>query len=124
MNRAARATGRSPDSIRRRPRYWLIARDGHGWTEVLTRELSSGESVLPVFSSEEDAGAFIRPGADGGWRAKKTGTRELVSLLSGPCRDVKHVALDPWPKIMAETTISLVSVDRESFVAAGSKRRA
>lgn len=45
-------------------------------------------------------------------------------MLSGPCRDVKHVALDPWPKIMAKTMISLVSVDRESFVDAGSKRGA
>lgn len=86
----------------------------------MTTRLSGGESVLPVFSSEEDAASFIRSGT-GVWRARRIGAGELVSVLSGPCGDVEYVALDPWPKITPEAALGLVGVSRESFVGAGSK---
>jgi len=41
---------------------------------------------------------------------------ELVSVLFGPCADVRSVVLGPLPDMVAQETIGLVSVGRERFV--------
>ena len=45
-----------------------------------------------------------------------TGIEELVSILSGPYREVELVALDPLPQRRAEALNSLLCVDRKRFV--------
>jgi hypothetical protein len=73
--------------------------------------------ILPVFSFEEEAEMFLRLGGyDGAWRARESSAGELVSVLCGPCKDVKGVALDPLPEMLKDGTVGLVEVGRESFL--------
>jgi len=97
--------------------WWLIARDGDDRLEVLTLDLP-GEQMLPVFSFEEEAEAFLwLGGADtDGWQPRHIGPGELASLLYGPCSGASSVALDPLPGMVADRTVGLVSVGRERFV--------
>jgi hypothetical protein len=100
-----------------RPPYWLVARRESDRMDVLTMELDGGEEVLPVFSSEEEADTFLRPGTSkDGWQVRETTSGELVSVLFGPCAGVGRVALDPPPEVRLRPTIELVSVDRDGFV--------
>lgn len=102
-------------SVRGAPKcYWLVVRHERDRMEVLTTKTSAGDAVLPVFGSGEEAEAFLPNMGD--WEARETSAGELVSVLSGPCRDAKLVALDPTPEMKAGVEIELVSVGRESFV--------
>lgn len=100
--------------------FWLAARAGVGRLEPLTTELADGRKALCVFSFEEEALLYLRLlrlGTRGGWRAWATGTRELVSVLSDPCREAELVALDPPPQRRAEAALNgLLCVDRGRFV--------
>ena len=61
------------------------------------------ERVLPVFSFEEEANLFLRLGSyEGHWRARERCAVDLVSVLRGPCADVKSVALDPLPEMLED----------------------
>jgi hypothetical protein len=109
----------APRAPRRAPglaSYWLIAKNENGWIEVLTLECD-GREMLPVFSHEEEAEMFLRlRGMGGDWQASERRAGELVSVLYGPCADVKEVALDPLPEMVAERTVGLVSLDQERFI--------
>ncbi|ABG03688.1 hypothetical protein Rxyl_0718 [Rubrobacter xylanophilus DSM 9941] len=84
---------------------------------VLTLMTGEGE-VLPVFSFREEAELFLMLGGAGGegWRVRETRGGELLSLLSGLCRNVAGVALDPFPELGRTSLLSLVCVGRERFV--------
>ena len=99
------------------PRRWLIARDGNGRLEPLCLRAGAAR-VLPVFSFEEEAEMFLNLGGyDGdGWRVRESYTGELVSVLCGPCIDVKGVALDPLAEMLKDETIGLVGVGRRRFL--------
>src|SRR3712207_4373856 len=72
--------------------YWLIAEKRNNRIEVLTIRTGGRQETLPVFSSEEEVEIFLRfGGVTGGWRARGSSARELVSVLSGPCAGVKKV---------------------------------
>ena len=95
---------------------WLIARDGDGRLEALC-VWAGAARVLPVFSFEEEAEMFLCLGGyDGAWRARESSAGELVSVLCGPCKDVKGVALDPLPEMLKDGTVGFVEVGRESFL--------
>jgi hypothetical protein len=97
--------------------YWLIAEKQNYRLGVLTIRTDDEQETLPVFSSEQEAQIFLRfGGVTGGWRARRSSDRELVSLLSGPCAGVKKVALDPSPEMVVEGTVGLVSFLRKSFM--------
>src|SRR5919199_4265950 len=83
--------------VRRMP-FQLIARHDVGRLEHLTTEFTDGRRALDIFSFEEEARLFLRLSNCGGWRVRATGIGELASVLSGPCREVKLVALDPLPQ--------------------------
>ena len=107
--------GRSPDGSRTR---WLIARDGaYGRLDPLCVYAGTAR-VLPVFSFEEEAEMFLRlEGYEGGgWRARESSAGELVSVLCGPCKDVKGVALDPLPEMLKDRMVGLVGVERRCFL--------
>jgi hypothetical protein len=95
--------------------YWLLVRHNTGGMEVLTRKTVSGEVVVPVFGSEKEARAFLSK-RSGSWSARKTGGGELVSILSGICREARWVALDPLPQMATEEAVGLVGVRKECFV--------
>ncbi len=100
----------------RRMPFWLIARHGPRGLEPLTTEFTDGRSALNIFSFEEEARLFVRLGTCGGWRVRATRTGELLSVLSGPRREVELVALDPLPRRAAGALNGLLCVDRERFV--------
>jgi hypothetical protein len=93
--------------------FWVIATRTHGRMEVLTIDVS-GETVLPVFSFQEEGEFFLEATGTGGW-PRETTTGELVSLLLGLCARVDKVALDPLSGL-GERIIRLVSTDRRHFV--------
>jgi hypothetical protein len=84
--------------------------------EVLTID-AGGETVLPVFSFQEEVELFLHLQAKGAdWWPRETTTGELVSLLLGLCARVDKVALDPLPGFGEREIIGLVSTGRRHFV--------
>ena len=96
--------------------FWLIATRAHGVMEMLTID-AGGETVLPVFSFQEEGEFFLRLEATGAdWWPRETTTGELVSLLLGLCVQVDKVALDPLPGLGKREIVELVSTGRRHFV--------
>jgi hypothetical protein len=96
--------------------FWLIATPAHGRMEVLTID-AGGETVLPVFSFQEEGESFLDLEATGaGWWPRETTTGELVSLLLGLCAGVNKVELDQLPGLGGREIVELVSTDRRHFV--------
>jgi hypothetical protein len=110
--------------------FWLIATRVQGRMEVLTLD-TGGETVLPVFSFQDEGEFFLRLEAtEADWWLRETSTGELVSLLLGLCAGVNKVALDPLPGTGERELLELVSTGRRRFVrhlmgevAAHSKRK-
>jgi hypothetical protein len=96
--------------------FWLIVARTHGWTEVLTID-AGGETVLPVFSFQEEGVFFLGLEAtEADWWTRETTTGELVSLLLGLYSRVDKVALDPLPGREVREKLGLASTDRRHFV--------
>ncbi len=96
--------------------FWLIATRSHGWREVLTID-AGGQTVLPVFSFQEEGEFFLDfEAAEADWWPRETTTGELVSLLLGLCAGVDKVALDPLPGLGEVEIVELVSTGRRRFV--------
>ncbi len=96
--------------------FWLIVTRAHGRMEVLTID-AGGETVLPVFSFQEEGEFFLsREATEADWWPRQTTTGELVSLLLGLCARVDKVALDPLPSLGEREIIGLVSTGRRRFV--------
>ena len=84
-------------------------------TEVFT--VDSNKEVLPVFSFKEEAEMFLQLGVrETGWQVRESTCGELTSILYSPCKDVRRVALDPLPEMVAERTVGFVSLTREAFI--------
>jgi hypothetical protein len=84
--------------------------------EVLTID-AGGETVLPVFSFQEEGEFFLSlEAAEADWWPRQTTTGELVSLLLGLCARVDKVALDPLPSLGEREIVELVSTGRRRFV--------
>jgi hypothetical protein len=117
----AKGTERAAELAPRRPlpglAYWLIVKNEHRRVRVLTL-YRCGEEVLPVFAHQEEADMFLQLGCVGsdGWGVRESSAGELVSVLFGPCAEVKEVALDPLPETVAGSTVGLVSLPRERFI--------
>jgi hypothetical protein len=104
-------------ALARRP-LWIITRYQNNWIDALTMDSHVEGSFLAVFSFEEEAEAFLRLLGDKekqGWECEPTTKEGLVSVLLGPCEDVKGVVLDPLPLLLGRELLPLVSVKRELF---------
>ena len=109
----SRAQAQAPCS-----RYWLILDRESDVAAVLTIALPDGEGVLPIFSSEEEAGPFIRLGPSGReWQAEEAAPEDVLCVLFGPRGGVERVALDAVPGLEADVLVELISLDRERFAA-------
>ena len=96
--------------------FWLIVTRAHGRMEVLTID-AGGETVLPVFSFQEEGEFFLSlETTEADWWPRETTTGELVSLLLGLCSRVDTVALDPLPRLGEKEIVELVSTGRRDFV--------
>ena len=105
-------------ALSRRP-LWIITSYQDYRTEVLTIDPDAEEGFLAVFSFEEEADAFLHLSVDGEkkeWQSRQTEAGELVSVLLGPCAEVKRVALDPLPLPLGRAMAPLVSVNRDTFL--------
>ena len=95
---------------------WLIVRKVGNPSEPLCVYVGV-EKALPIFSFEEEAELFLRLGGySGRWRARESCAGELASVLCGPCRGVRSVALDPLPEMLEDGTLALVGVGRKRFL--------
>ncbi len=84
---------------------------------VFTLRFGGNGEILPVFSFEEEAEAFLMLGETGmDWQARETTVGELISLLYGPCAGVKRVALDPLPVVGGEMVFDLAGWGRRDFL--------
>jgi hypothetical protein len=104
-------------------RYWVIAKDakdatdGFGQPDLLTVDLDGAGEALPIFSFEEEAEMFLwLQTTEDGQEVRETTPGQLVSILYGPCADVRRVMLDPLPEIGIRMQISLLGMDRNDFV--------
>ena len=96
--------------------FWLIVTRSHGSMEVLTID-AGGETVLPVFSFQEEGEFFLSlEMTEADWWPRETTTGELVSLLLGLCTRVDKVVLDPLPSLGEREIIGLVSTGRRRFM--------
>ena len=112
-----------PRVDRRASSRWLIVKEGVGVTQLEPLCLDGspgGKRLLPVFCFQEEAEMFLCLGGYGGdgWRARQSSPGELISVLYGPCADVRSVALDPLPEMLEDGTIGLVTLGRGRFVQA------
>jgi hypothetical protein len=97
--------------------YWLIAKNENGRIEVSTVRLPGGEEALAVFGHEEEAELFFwLEVSNHGWQTRESRAGEVASVLYGLCNGVEKVVLDPLPRLLAEKTVGLVSMERERFV--------
>jgi hypothetical protein len=104
------ATGRSVGCSR-----FLIARRGAKDSDVLVLRLPDGQTALPVFGSEEEAGMFLWLETAGeGWRVVEICEGGLV-LLRDSCAGVRRIVHPFAANGAGEGT---ASVDREDFLRA------
>ena len=97
---------------------YVIARHDRGNLKLFRMALeASDEKVLPVFTFQQLAWAFLRfSDLDPEWHVRQLYNDELVSLLLAPCTDVSWVLPNPLPKPLAAQDALLNLVDRGSFV--------
>ena len=101
---------------------WIISRYHNDQIDALTIDSDVEGRLLAVFSSEDEAEAFLRLLGDGeeenrkGWQSEPTTAGELVWVLLGPCASVKGVVLDPLPLPLGRDLLPLVNVERELFL--------
>ena len=99
---------------------WIITSYENNQREALTLSPDLDESLLALFSYEEEAEAFLCFLGDGekekGWRSEQTTAAELVSVLYEPCANIKGVVLDPLPLELSREMLPLVSMSRDLFL--------
>jgi len=94
--------------------HWLIVKDTVREMEILTLDVRGCPRTLPVFGSEDTAMRMLP--LSGGWRVRKTGGGELISVLCGPCSGAARVALDPFPGLVDSGMVELVSTGSDVFL--------
>jgi hypothetical protein len=99
---------------------WIITRDEDNRMDALTIGSDLDGGFLALFSYEEEAEAFLLLSGDNEkkkrWQSEQTTAGGLVSVLLGPCADVKGVALDPLPMALSREMLPLVSMSRDLFL--------
>ena len=97
--------------------YWLIVGQNDVRKTLTLCSRPCGET-LPIFGSEEDANAFLRPLGTFGTAlaARPIAAKDLASLLSASLFGVRAVALDPSPEMDTGAVLGLISMERGEFV--------
>lgn len=98
--------------------YWLITHgDGEIPSPFTTR---FGGEALPVFGFEEEADMFLKfsklEDPESGRRLRRATTGELLSILSGPCKNFGWVAFDPLPTLFTKPAHKHPRMEREKFM--------
>ncbi len=96
----------------------LIARRDNNRLGLLTLPTHAGE-MLPVFSTELEARAFLRFGLFGaGWQVRESTAGELISLLMGHIADVDLVSLDPPLAVALDGGAPVELTSKKDFISA------
>jgi hypothetical protein len=99
---------------------WIITSYENNQREALTLSPDLDDSLLALFSYEEEAEAFVCFLGDGekekGWRSEQTTAAELVSVLYEPYANIKGVVLDPLPLELSREMLPLVSMSSDLFL--------
>jgi hypothetical protein len=114
--------GADEERSRERSRF-LIAREGAKDADVLVLRLPDGQTALPVFGLEEEAGMFLWLETAGeGWRVAEISEAALANLLRESCAGVRRI-VRPFAAGCGGT--GLATVDREDFLRTmpGERRR-
>jgi len=89
--------------------------EGGTWTAPFTVSLPSGKEAMALFSGEEEARIFCHSCEVGSsLNIRQTTAGEVLSLLYSPWL-AKHVALDPFPEILGDRLLGLLTLDRARF---------
>ena len=106
-------------TLTRRP-LWIITSYENNRMDALTLSPDPDGGFLAIFSYEEEAEAFLCLLGDDekkkGWQREQTTAEGLVSVLLGPCANVKGVALDPLPLELSREMLPMVSMSRDLFL--------
>ena len=106
-------------TLTRRP-LWIITSYENNRMDALTLSPDPDGRFLAIFSYEEEAEAFLCLLGDDekkkGWQREQTTAEGLVSVLLGPCANVKGVALDPLPLELSREMLPMVSMSRDLFL--------
>ncbi len=98
---------------RERSRF-LIARQRAKDADVLVLRLPDGQTALPVFGLEEEAGMFLWLETAGeGWHVAEISEADLAALLRESCADVRRIVR---PFAAGRSDKGLATVDREDFL--------
>jgi hypothetical protein len=82
----------------------------------LTLYLPDGREAMALFSGEEEARMFCHFCEEGASsNIRQTTAGEVLSLLYCPWCAAKHVALDPFPEILGDRLVGLLTLDRARF---------
>ena len=98
---------------------WIITRYEDNRMDAFTIGSDLDGGFLALFSYEEEAEAFLLLSGDNEkkrWQSEQTTAGGLVSVLLGPCANVKGVALDPLPMALSREMLPLVSMSRDLFL--------
>ncbi|MBA2692273.1 MAG: hypothetical protein H0U65_07250 [Rubrobacter sp.] len=72
---------------------------------------------MPIFGFKEEAEMFLEFSSLGGGRGIQAATTgEILSMLSGPCKNLRWVAFDPLPEIFARPAPDPSRMERGKFM--------
>jgi hypothetical protein len=95
--------------------FWIVL-EGSARRLPLMVFLSDGTQAMALFSGEEEARMFCHFRKEGvSANIRQTTAGEVISVLYCPWCAAKHVALDPFPGILGERLLGLLTLDREDF---------
>ena len=105
--------GVAEECSRERSRF-LIAREGAKDADVLVLRLPGGQTALPVFGLEEEAGMFLWLETAGeGWHVAEISEADLAALLRESCASVRWIVR---PFASGDGEKGPATVDREYFL--------
>jgi hypothetical protein len=107
----------TPEGVTERSRErsrFLIVRQGAKDTDVLVLRLPAGQTALPVFGLEEEAGMFLWLEMVGeGWRVAEISEADLGTLLRESCASVRRIV---HPFAAKGVGRGPTTVDRKDFL--------
>lgn len=113
VSKKARLSG-----VRHSPLRAVIARYRISGLELFHATLNSGETALPVFSSLEAARESLPAFTSGlGWYTRECSAGELISILAGPCAEVRWILLDSSPLFAAAPDSLTGLLYKKDFIA-------
>lgn len=101
----------------RQPDFFLIVAEDDGRISTV-----GDDATFAIFGGEGEAKTFLSLEEYRYGKVLRTSPGELISMLDVSCTDMKRVALDPSPEMVAGGLVGLVSMDKDIFLERFTKR--